>query len=69
MPEPEMRPHFERIFREQPDWLPTFLGYYVGTRQRAVPLATRSRATPQPTAAPARKRATPTKKSPPRAAR
>lgn len=40
MVEPEMRPHFSRVFRADPDWLASFLGYYVGTaRGNAAALA------------------------------
>jgi len=37
--EPDMRPQFTRLFRANPDWLPNFLSYYVGTKQKAAPLA------------------------------
>lgn len=37
--EPEMRPQFQRLFRANPDWLPSFLGYYVNSREKAAPLA------------------------------
>lgn len=37
--EPEMKPQFVRLFRPAPDWLPSFLSYYIGTKQKAVPLA------------------------------
>lgn len=37
--EPEMKPEFVRLFRANPDWLPNFLSYYIGTKQKAAPLA------------------------------
>lgn len=37
--EPEMRPQFERLFRANPDWLPNFLSYYIGSKHEAAPLA------------------------------
>lgn len=37
--EPDMRPQFVRLFRANPDWLPNFLGYYIGSKQKAAPLA------------------------------
>ncbi len=39
MLEPDMRPQFIRLFRANPDWLPNFLGYYIGSKQKAAPLA------------------------------
>jgi len=39
MLEPDMRPQFIRLFRANPDWLPSFLGYYIGSKQRAAALA------------------------------
>ncbi|WP_144037737.1 hypothetical protein, partial [Sphingopyxis sp. KK2] len=37
--EPEMKPQFVRLFRASPDWLPNFLSYYIGSKQKAAPLA------------------------------
>ena len=37
--EPEMRSEFARLFRANPDWLPSFLSYYVTAREKAAPLA------------------------------
>jgi hypothetical protein len=37
--EPGMQPQFVRLFRASPDWLPNFLSYYIGSKQKAAPLA------------------------------